>query len=113
MALPLGIVGMSMQTPENMSVFRYNPYPFFTFARCSMSRGHCLNGEKRVVLVLKESEAMILSRVAKVAVVIALLSSLSGCWMFFPPGGGGGGHGGGGGGPHGGFGGGPGGGGPR
>lgn len=83
MALPLGIVGMSMQTPENMSVFRYNPYPFFTFARCSMSRGHCLNGEKRVVLVLKESEAMILSRVAKVAVVIALLSSLSGCWMFF------------------------------
>ncbi|MBT1260273.1 hypothetical protein KUA23_15920 [Pseudomonas pergaminensis] len=52
---------------------------------------------------------MKLSYVTKAAVVVALLSTLSGCWMFMPPGGGGGGgHGGG----HG-QGGGPGGGGPR
>ncbi|MEX5550783.1 hypothetical protein [Pseudomonas pergaminensis] len=51
---------------------------------------------------------MKLSYVIKAAVVVALLSTLSGCWMFMPPGGGGGGHGGG----HG-QGGGPGGGGPR
>ncbi|WP_447789937.1 hypothetical protein [Pseudomonas farris] len=51
---------------------------------------------------------MMLNRVVKAALVFALLSSLSGCWMFFPPGGGGGG----GGGQHGGFGGGHGGG-PR
>ncbi|WP_177410332.1 hypothetical protein [Pseudomonas sp. S5D5] len=39
---------------------------------------------------------MKLSYVTKAAVVVALLSSLSGCWMFMPPGGGGGGgHGGG------------------
>ncbi|WP_157214313.1 hypothetical protein [Pseudomonas sp. GM18] len=55
---------------------------------------------------------MMLKRVVKTAVVFALLSSLSGCWMFFPPGGGGGGGGGGGFGHPGGFGGGPGGG-PR
>ncbi|MDO9342347.1 MAG: hypothetical protein Q7T99_02540 [Pseudomonas sp.] len=55
---------------------------------------------------------MKLSYVTKAAVVVALLSTLSGCWMFMPPGGGGG-HGGGhgqGGGPGGGPGGG---GGPR
>lgn len=34
---------------------------------------------------------MKLNRVAKVAVVVALFSSLSGCWLFMPPGGGGGG----------------------
>lgn len=52
---------------------------------------------------------MKLSYVTKAAVVVALLSTLSGCWVFMPPGGGGGGgHGGG----HG-QGGGPGGGGPR
>ncbi|WP_282396075.1 hypothetical protein [Pseudomonas sp. PS01298] len=39
---------------------------------------------------------MKLSYVTKAAVVVALLSTLSGCWMFMPPGGGGGGgHGGG------------------
>lgn len=39
---------------------------------------------------------MKLNYLTKVAVVIALLSTLSGCWMFMPPGGGGGGgHGGG------------------
>ncbi|ETK14307.1 MULTISPECIES: hypothetical protein [Pseudomonas] len=39
---------------------------------------------------------MKLSYLTKAAVVIALLSTLSGCWMFMPPGGGGGGgHGGG------------------
>lgn len=37
---------------------------------------------------------MMFHRVVKTAVVIALLSTLSGCWMFMPPGG----HGGGGGG---------------
>ncbi|MFK9003942.1 hypothetical protein [Pseudomonas pergaminensis] len=37
---------------------------------------------------------MKLSYVTKAAVVVALLSTLSGCWMFMPPGGGGG-HGGG------------------
>ncbi|MGE8388003.1 MAG: hypothetical protein ACN6O4_08230 [Pseudomonas sp.] len=43
---------------------------------------------------------MKLKHVAHAALVAALLSTLSGCWMFMPPGGGGGGHGGG----HGGFG---------
>ncbi|NWA43502.1 hypothetical protein HX793_10715 [Pseudomonas reactans] len=38
---------------------------------------------------------MKLSYLTKAAVVVALLSTLSGCWMFMPPGGGGGGHGGG------------------
>ncbi|NWD84108.1 hypothetical protein HX891_27325 [Pseudomonas reactans] len=38
---------------------------------------------------------MKLSYLTKAAMVIALLSTLSGCWMFMPPGGGGGGHGGG------------------
>ncbi len=39
---------------------------------------------------------MKLNYLTKAAVVIALLSTLSGCWMFMPPGGGGGGgHGGG------------------
>ncbi|MDR9875320.1 hypothetical protein RJC98_09010 [Pseudomonas allii] len=38
---------------------------------------------------------MKLSYLTKAAVVVALLSTLSGCWMFMPPGGGGG-HGGGG-----------------
>ncbi|MGY2135270.1 hypothetical protein ACW9I8_01465 [Pseudomonas reactans] len=37
---------------------------------------------------------MKLSYLTKAAVVVALLSTLSGCWMFMPPGGGGG-HGGG------------------
>lgn len=38
---------------------------------------------------------MTLNRLVKVAAVVALLSSLSGCWIFMPPGGGGdGGHGG-------------------
>jgi len=37
---------------------------------------------------------MKLSYLTKAVVVIALLSTLSGCWMFMPPGGGGG-HGGG------------------
>ena len=37
---------------------------------------------------------MKLSDLTKAAVVVALLSTLSGCWMFMPPGGGGG-HGGG------------------
>jgi len=43
---------------------------------------------------------MMLHRLVKTAVVIALLSTLSGCWMFMPPGGGGGRDGGGGGGQH-------------
>ncbi|WP_193323386.1 hypothetical protein [Erwinia endophytica] len=43
-----------------------------------------------------------MSRVIKVASVIALVTALSGC-LFPPPGGGGGGGGGGDGGPHGGF----------
>lgn len=39
---------------------------------------------------------MKLSVLTKTAVVVALLSTLSGCWIFMPPGGGGGGgHGGG------------------
>ncbi|WAT25836.1 hypothetical protein [Pseudomonas sp. GXZC] len=39
---------------------------------------------------------MKLSYLTKAAMVVALLSTLSGCWMFMPPGGGGGGgHGGG------------------
>ncbi|MBC3234028.1 putative membrane protein YgcG [Pseudomonas lurida] len=39
---------------------------------------------------------MKLSVLTKAAVVVALLSTLSGCWIFMPPGGGGGGgHGGG------------------
>lgn len=45
---------------------------------------------------------MKLNYLTKAAVVVALLSTLSGCWMFMPPGGGGGhggGHGQGGGGP--------------
>jgi hypothetical protein len=37
---------------------------------------------------------MMVKRITQAAALIALLSSLSGCWMFFPPGGGGG-HGGG------------------
>ena len=54
---------------------------------------------------------MMVKRITQATALIALLSSLSGCWMFFPPGGGGGGHGGGhGGGYEGGRGGGPGGG---
>ncbi|MEN4825563.1 MULTISPECIES: hypothetical protein [unclassified Pseudomonas] len=45
---------------------------------------------------------MKLKHVARAALVAALVSTLSGCWMFMPPGGGGGGGGHGGG--HGGFG---------
>ncbi|WP_167497983.1 hypothetical protein ABVN22_17550 [Pseudomonas poae] len=56
---------------------------------------------------------MKLNYLTKAAVVVALLSTLSGCWMFMPPGGGGGGGHGGGHGQGGGPGGGGGGGGPR
>ena len=41
---------------------------------------------------------MKLKQVVRAAVVVALVSTLAGCWMFMPPGGGGG-HGGGHGGP--------------
>lgn len=34
---------------------------------------------------------MKLSNLTKAALIVALLSSLSGCWIFMPPGGGGGG----------------------
>lgn len=37
---------------------------------------------------------MKLSNLTKAALIVALLSSLSGCWIFMPPGGGGGGGGG-------------------
>lgn len=36
---------------------------------------------------------MKLNNLTKAALIVALLSSLSGCWIFMPPGGGGGGHG--------------------
>ena len=38
---------------------------------------------------------MKLNNLTKAALIVALLSSLSGCWIFMPPGGGGGGGGGG------------------
>ena len=41
-----------------------------------------------------ESVVMKLNNLTKAAVIVALLSSLSGCWIFMPPGGGGGGGGG-------------------
>ncbi|WP_173677800.1 MULTISPECIES: hypothetical protein [unclassified Pseudomonas] len=37
---------------------------------------------------------MKLNNLTKAALIVALLSSLSGCWIFMPPGGGGGGGGG-------------------
>ncbi|MBJ2177685.1 hypothetical protein HBO34_24940 [Pseudomonas veronii] len=37
-----------------------------------------------------------MNNLTKAALIVALLSSLSGCWIFMPPGGGGGGGGGGG-----------------
>lgn len=52
---------------------------------------------------------MKLNNLTKAALIVALLSSLSGCWIFMPPGGGGGGGGHGQGGGHGGGHGGPGG----
>ena len=54
---------------------------------------------REVNLVKQESVVMKLNYLTKAAVVVALLSTLSGCWIFMPPpgggGGGGGGHGGG------------------
>ncbi|WP_173678281.1 hypothetical protein [Pseudomonas sp. MPBD4-3] len=50
-----------------------------------------------------------MNNLTKAALIVALLSSLSGCWIFMPPGGGGGGGGHGQGGGHGGGHGGPGG----
>ena len=38
-----------------------------------------------------ESPVMKLNNLTKAALIVALLSSLSGCWIFMPPGGGGGG----------------------
>nr|BFD43018.1 hypothetical protein FFPRI1PSEUD_45170 [Pseudomonas sp. FFPRI_1] len=65
----------------------------------------------KYLLIMNESEPMLLKQMTRMAALVALLSSLSGCWMFFPPGGGhGGGHGGYEGGERGGPGGGPGGG---